>query len=221
MHAENYLDTDSYKDVENSIYVVFDALQKVEVNAAYWKVAVSFSYQALQGACVCMLTRPDSSGPFQKDDEKKLRHYLNLQSQKAICEAHNAPWELPDMEYPNCRLASLQELLKRLPSPHRAIIPKAHDAGTTEFENAIFALQEMRHTFSHFPPMSWSIEKAYMLEAIHIVLQKTKTIVSGAGYETQNRFHQTETENLLIKCIEITEKLLSISTQSPSPKAGT
>ena len=96
MCADDYVSYDEFDDTIGSIAALETHLTEFENHDAAWKWVVLFTHSALQGACVCYLTRTDGSGALTKDSEKALRRYHNLSSQKAMCEANKVRWILEE-----------------------------------------------------------------------------------------------------------------------------
>ncbi len=202
---DEYYEFDNFTDVETSVEALVFALKMVDEKPAFWKVAVNYTHLALQGSCVCLLTKTDRTGPFKKRSEEELRKYLNQRSENAVCEANNLEPIHADITIPKERLADLWELLERLPSPHTMILGKSISTATTIREKSLLRVIYTRNDFAHFVPMSFYLHVADLQSAIHEVLLFTLELVQSPKYQTHNRFPQTRTESLLLDAIELLE----------------
>ncbi len=202
--AEQYLEIDEYKDVEASTEFLLEAIKRSEKNDIYWKQILIFTYLALQGTAVCCLTQTDLTGPFEKRTEKELRLFLNLKSQEAVNRANNAPWEMPELEYPQEKLASFDELLARLPSPLKVKITNKSKKSASDFEWSFIFVRIWRNDFSHFGPKSLLIHKGDIARHCMVCLQHTLKIVkSPEKFANRSRFGSTTVLDNLEKAIQL------------------
>lgn len=169
-----------------------------------------FTFLALQGTAVCCLTRSDLTGPFEKRTEKELRLFLNLRSQMAVNKANNAPWTMPELEYPQERLASFDTLLARLPPPLQVKISGKTRKTASEFEWSFIFVRVWRNDFSHFGPKSLLIHKRDIAKHCAICLELTLNIVEAHGqFANHSRFGETKVAGNLKTAIRLLSQALS------------
>lgn len=135
----------------------------------YWKWAIIAAHGALSGACVCRLTRTDGSGALDKDSTKELR--------KSLTERQNDSSE-SDRELPPLRVASLFELLRRLPNSLEVQVPRKFHPDLSGAARDFWFLNEWRSEFIHFKPESWHIEVDGLPSLVRQAVRKISDIIT-------------------------------------------
>ncbi|WP_141246483.1 hypothetical protein [Actibacterium ureilyticum] len=174
--------TDEFHDVFASLVMLKLSLDMVLKEPAMWKWAILGAHSLLQGACVCFLTRTDGGGALSDESERKLREYHNLGTQKAIVEKCGGEWILGEPQPPKDHVATLIDLLKRLPGEWRVTVPKYFDDCKRDSERDLWRLHDFRNSFTHFQPVGWSIEKAGLPRIIGLALDLAEEIITDPGY---------------------------------------
>ena len=62
----SYLQTDEFEDMKASLILLRDSLSSITKEKTMWKWAIIAAHSALQGACVCILTRTDGVSSIVK-----------------------------------------------------------------------------------------------------------------------------------------------------------
>ncbi|RYH06871.1 hypothetical protein [Tropicimonas sp. IMCC6043] len=193
-----YLRTDEFEDVLASLKLLLDCLEKVSEQPHLWKWSILSAHSALQGACVCILTRTDGGGALSKDSEKLLLEYHNLSTQKAIVKAHNAEWILGKVEYPQKEeIAALPELLRRLPTEIRIDFPHKNQEPKDERTKDFVTLHALRNQFTHFPSVGWSIEIADLPRILRRSVILVEQITQHKDYRRWNRFNDIDVGSVM------------------------
>ena len=161
----NCLEFDRKSDVDASLVLLIEALERTVTDKSYWKSAVIFAFLCLRGVVVNKLTKSDGTGALSKRGEKELRRYHNFESQKAVNANNGIDSHLDDLEYPDERLASLKELLKRLSNGQARNLDK-NEEQLTESEYLLRFLVNRRNEFSHFSVDSISTSEGDLIASI-------------------------------------------------------
>lgn len=159
--VEKWIQTDAPEDVAGSIRQAIRAAQLVADDAQAWKWVVISLHSALQGACVCHLTTTaEPIGAVTKTNAKQWRAYLEESR------------ENPNAKPPKTILMSLPDLLKAVRKPCSAG-DSSNVGGIGISETELNWLQrfhaDIRNQFTHFEPMSWSIEVSGIPEIAKLV----------------------------------------------------
>lgn len=202
-----FISTNQFYDVEASLTLLDDALEKVSANEAYWKAIVIFTHLALQGACVCLLTHSDSSGPFDKKTEKEIRRYNDIQSQMAVNEAYQTPWEIDEPQWPEEKLASLVELMERMPSGLGERIKSNPNECKTDLAKAISFVLSLRNTFAHMTPTSWLIRRDQIIRSVELIILHVLKVIKSDEYNNRNQFPQTKARVMAQSVLHKLERL--------------
>jgi hypothetical protein len=181
-----WLHTDEFEDVEASLDLLMRTLEVVQDKPAYWKWAIVSAHNALQSAAVCILTQTDGSGALLASTEKALHEKLYGEDEDGRF------IDREDKEWPESRLATLDELLKRLPNNLSITLP-GRRSGKYGFDEPgdLRRLIEFRNKFIHFTASSWSLEIAGLPRIIRRALEKSEAIVRHPDYPRFNRFPDT------------------------------
>ncbi|MEZ5911785.1 MAG: hypothetical protein R3D84_05765 [Paracoccaceae bacterium] len=193
-HSDSYVEMDEFADVLSSLVTLREALRTVEVTPTSWKWIILAAHSALQGSCVCLLTRTDGSGALTEKAEMALRHYHDHSTQKAITEGHGGRWILPAPACPDDRVANLPDLLRRLPTGLQIDSPKNGANPEMQPNLDIWRLHDFRNRFTHFPSLHWSIEIAGLPRIIEEALALTRRITESSEYTQYNRFSEMDLE---------------------------
>ena len=143
MPARDYLRFDEVEDVLLSLDLLALVAELILKQPSYWKWMIIAAHDALQGAMVCALN--DTSGV----------NVLADRSARETLEWHDAP----KGTMPNQWLAGFESLLTRCQDKSRMedeplVLTKE------QLKDLRRLHEEFRNNFSHFTPMSWSIEIA-------------------------------------------------------------
>ncbi len=197
--VENWLEFDEFIDVESSLLALLISIERLPVEPLLWKNILLNVHAALQGACVCILTRTDGGGALTVGAEAKYLKYLNNGSAIAQAERNGVPTPDP-LALPDMKIQALPGLLRRLPEEVRKDLPKCH----IEFEECsdtvtrdLYRLHNFRTTFSHFPVTSWLIEGSGLPRIVVVSLNLIEEIVCSDGWMRQNRFKDTRVLELI------------------------
>ncbi|WP_298293971.1 hypothetical protein [uncultured Litoreibacter sp.] len=198
--ADGYVTFDEFVDVESSLLALNVALAQLPSNPLFWKSVILNTHSALQGACVCLLTKSHGGGALTEKNEKQNLAYLNQKSDITVAEAQNQqpPKSLP---YPPTMLQNLPGLLRRLPPPLTINIPKTseeYEKSEDALAKDLFRLHEFRTGFSHFPALSWSIELAGLPRIVEKSLIQTQSIAESSQYTRVNRFRDMQVSSLIL-----------------------
>jgi hypothetical protein len=201
---------DEYQDVLSSLLVLENAVVACEITQLDVKWAIIAAHSALQGACVCLLTRTDGGGALGSTEQKKLEDYHLYQSQKTMCEKAGIPLILTEPEKPRSYLAPLNELALRLPLGLRFSIAKLSEWPKDEATRDFTLLSRWRNEFAHYSPAGWSIELAGLPRILGRVISKIEQIATHNGFQRHNDFQDTEILEIIAR---IRVKLNSIESQ--------
>lgn len=181
----NFVITDERKDVISSLQMTLTAIQLAHDNTIYWKWVVLALHSSLQGAMVCHLNRSDGLGAIKDGDVRKWYEWYNS--------GRNG-------QEPKTRLALPTDLFKWISDPNRtpnSVIWKPISTSTSR-QKAFTLLHELRNSFTHFQPASWSIEIAGLpnmtSEIISIIDQINQ--VGWAFFELDNTDKERLHENI-------------------------
>lgn len=188
-----YLRTDEFQDVHASLLLLEISLQKAKQNPAFWKWAILSAHSAVQGACVCLLSKTDKRGALSKQNQKALWAYDQFESQKAITENSGGEWILEDVKYPNAYLADLPEFLCRLPDELKVDKLNSSDKASKVQRNIDFdKLHQFRNKFTHFESISWSLEISGLPRILEEALTLSEKIINADDkFGRVNRFDKT------------------------------
>lgn len=175
--------TDEFDDVAVSLKTLLFALRQAKNDKSFWKLAILSTHSALQGACVCLLTRTDGGGALAKRDQKALMHKLYGESEKGRNIDDNS------VDWAEEFIASLPELLKRLPNDLAIKIP---DRSVTSYPydlpGDMRRLHEFRNKLTHFPPISWTLEISGLPRILLRAIEHIEKITISSAYKRYNRF---------------------------------
>ncbi len=173
---DNYFRTDEFEDVINSLELVELLSRDVNGHPQRWKWIVIAVHNALQGACICLLTNTAGTGA------------LNGKSTERLLERLNEDWD-GDAPWPDEFVAPFGELLKRLPDDLEIILPNSLelDAGFGLVAD-MNRLRYLRNNFLHFSPKSWLIELAGLPRIIGHAIDLSERISGSNKFQRVNRF---------------------------------
>ena len=179
----SYLILDEFEDVIASLKMALHSFELAEFDCRFWKSAIVFTHAALQGACVCLLTRTDGTGTLAQKNEKALMNKLY---------GDNADGRLidnPKAAWPDEFIATLPELLSRLPGGLAMKLPE-RNAANYGWDRAgdMRRLHEFRNQFAHFPPTSWSLELDGLPRILSAAIKLTLQISESNYYKRWNKF---------------------------------
>ena len=174
-HIENWLRIDEVTDVDGSVRHALRCASFVRDDPYTWKWIILALHSALQGACVAHLTTTASPlGAVTKRNAKEWKIYFDQS------------WEHDATKTPETFLMNLPDLLKS--------IRKANSVGSggnaagivicdSEFEWLKRIHNELRNQFTHFEPMSWSIELTGLPKLISVMVRIILEIIeAGWGF---------------------------------------
>lgn len=187
-----YFQCNEYSDVENSLLLLKHSLGLADDEPAYWKWIIIATHSALQGACVCILTKTDGTGALTKKSQKEALKKLYGE------ENGSRNLDNPDIPWPDPYIAPLDELLKRLPDGLKIVLPdrKAESYGY-EIAGDLRRLSEFRNMMIHFPPSSWSLELAGLPRILERAVCLIKDIVASEANNRVNQFAGTPVQSLI------------------------
>ncbi|MXQ09122.1 hypothetical protein GQ651_14840 [Alphaproteobacteria bacterium GH1-50] len=203
--SDSFVYFDPRRDFEASLTILCDSLENLKSNPFFLKSAVIHAVLALQGACVCSLVRSDGTGAFEKRTERQIREYFDLQSQKAMCDAKGVQWILEDKDFPEERLASLSELLMRLPADLRVSIKGPTD-NLNETARAVAFLKELRDDFVHFKTSTHLIHPKSTLNAIRCTVLLAQRIVAAQSNTSARTISFAEVEGLFKRALALLDE---------------
>lgn len=187
-----WFQADEFVDVAISLRTLDAALNGVTRDRTFWKLAILSAHSALQGACVCILTGTDGTGALAEKSEKALMNKLYGETENGR--------NLDDdtIEWPEEFIASLPELLQRLPDKFGATASKrSAKAYPMNLAGDLRRLHEFRNRLTHFPPTSWSLEVAGLPRILLRSLDLTEAIMKSGGYRRFNRFQDMDLDPLV------------------------
>jgi hypothetical protein len=143
MRARDYLRFDAIEDVLSSLDLLALVAGLVRKQPSYWKWMIVAAHGGLQGAMVCALN--DTSGVSVLDNKSARKTLKWYDARKGTM--------------PQGRLADFKSLLARCQDKSRMedeplVLTKE------QLKDLRRLHEEFRNNFSHFTPMSWSIEIA-------------------------------------------------------------
>lgn len=206
---DDYISFETHEDVEASLELVVYALQNLGASNAHYKSAILNAHLALQGLCVCALTHSDGSGPLRDKSEKALRAYHEQDSRRASTEGRD--WLVTEIPPPNEQLASIGDLLKRLPKLLYSEVERGADR--KDPRKALGGLVELRTNFSHFTDMTRCIEPRSIHQTLVGSLVFMRRIaVSPSLFANRSRLDETRTVALIDEAIALLETLRPLKT---------
>jgi len=209
----DYMRTNEFTDVQSSLRMVVNTLHLVPSDPSYWKWVILAAHSAVQGACVCLLTRTDGGGALSKQNEREWIDFHQLGTQKAITENSGANWILGDRKTPDTFIAPLPVLLRRLPKEFRVEIPDKPNVVATGLRNQDFQrLHKIRNKFTHFESIHMSLEVAGLPRIIGEAISLIERIVVSKQFHRKNRFQDLEIDPIILKC-----RLLLAEIDKPDP----
>jgi len=165
------------------------ALGCIEQDKVFWKWSILATHSAVQGACVCFLTRTDGGGALDKRSEMSLLAYHNQSSQMASSKKYNRDRKLGSLDYPK-----------------NSEIP-SNGVRNLDFQR----LHNFRNKLTHFESVSWSLEIEDLPRIIREALSLTKSNVSSNDYKRWNKFKDMDVEAIVENCQSILDRLDGIS----------
>lgn len=185
-----YLHLDEFKDTIASLKMLVIALRELENDPSFWKQAILSTHSALQGACVCILTRTDGGGALAERSEKALMIKLYGESE------HGRNIDDDSVHRPKEFIASLPELLSRLPGGLVVNITKrSATCYPYNKEGDLRRLHEFRNKLTHFPPVSWSLEVAGLPRILLTAIGLIDEISRSNSWKTYNQFPNLHLDN--------------------------
>ena len=149
MDMPEYIRTDEREDAINALEHAVETAPTLIDNPLNWKWVIIAIHNALQGALVCTLSGTHRAGAL---GDKSMRDMLDwFESSRTN----------PDVPYPSEWLAPLLELYKRAKDARYMLEFGGQPLSTTsEQDDDIKRLNDLRRGFVHFTSKSWSIESA-------------------------------------------------------------
>lgn len=162
-----------------------------------WKWVALSLHSAVQGACICHLTT--SAAPLGPVTKRNAAEWLNF-FEKSRTE--------PSAKAPETYLMPLPDLLKKVRQPHSAG-DRSNEAGVTISDQELVWLKNfhegIRNQFTHFEPMSWSIELSGIPRLAELA---ARIIIEILGFGYAFRHKETEWKQ------ELSKNLSLLSTQA-------
>lgn len=190
---EGWLDIDEFDDVRASLLILRDCLGHLTSNPLYWKWAILAAHSALQGACVCILTRTDGLGALTDRSSEEMR-------KKLYGEAGNRRnLDDPNCRWPDSRVESLPGLLVRLPDGLRVKLPDAKAEYGFDLPGDLQRLHQFRNRLTHFESTGWSIEMDGLPRIVRRAFDLTSSIIRDGRYQRRSRFPDMNLEPLLLQ----------------------
>lgn len=194
--AEIWIRTDEAEDVAGSIRQIVRMVNYVGDDAQAWKWAVIALHSALQGACVCHLTT--TAAPLGAVTDKNAAEWIAYFEDSRVN---------PHAKRPKTYLMNLPELLKattkrKSGGDHCSSVGVA--ISRTEMDWLGRFHKNIRNQFTHFEPMSWSVEVSGIPQIANLVARIIKDILE-AGWAFRH-LPLTQREDMQ-KNLELLEKL--------------
>jgi hypothetical protein len=160
------------------------------------EMAVLSGHAALQGACICILTRTDGLGALKKESDKAVWEKLYGETPNGRkLDDENVTW-------PDEWLCELPELLKKLPGDLSISLPgKKVPSYGFDVQGDLRRLHEFRNMFTRFPPKTWLIESSGLPRMLESAILLTRRITSSPHYQRHNRFAEMDLEPLFEEII--------------------
>ncbi|RYE50813.1 MAG: hypothetical protein EOP21_02930 [Hyphomicrobiales bacterium] len=166
---DNWIRTDEARDVAGSIRHVILVSKFVEEDPLTWKWVVLALHSALQGACVCHLTK--TAAPVGAVTRRNAVEWL---------EYFESSRTNPEAKPPKTHLMGLPDLLKTVRRPHSAGGP-GDDVDVTISDSELGWLVRfhdgIRNQFVHFEPIGWSIEVSGIPKLTRLAARIIESIV--------------------------------------------
>ena len=182
---ENWITTDEADDVAGSIrhaLLSFDATSKDD---HAWKWVALSLHSALQGACICHLTT--SASPLGAVTKRNTAEWLNY---------FEISRSDPSAKAPETFLMPLPDLLKKVRQPHSAG-DRSNEIGIIISDQELVWLRDfhdgIRNQFTHFEPMSWSIEISGIPRLAELAA-RIITEILGLGYAFRHKEREWKQE---------------------------
>lgn len=189
---ENYISFDEFSATHASLIILENCVNSLRVNDAFYKGAIEQAYNAVAGACVCILTTTAGIGANKSTVEKKMLSYLEQGSRKAMAKANGDQFKEEPLPYPEHYQLNPREMLAKLPIGLAITVLNEPKPTETVEQIRLRDLIFLRESFVHFPSRHHSIQKAMIINALQGAIKKVSNIASSDGYQQFNRFHGTD-----------------------------
>lgn len=167
---ENYIEFDEYSDALYSLRHAAFFCAETARDRTMWKWAIIALHNALQGAMVCHLSGTAGLGALEKD------------SRKAALDWHESDRMGQSQPYPEEKVAPANVLFRRLTGEVSTLERAGGLINVSKQESDSFErLHALRNSFSHFTPMSWTIEISALAQIFGGISQILLRILD-AGY---------------------------------------
>lgn len=162
MGLPEYLRLDEREDVINALEHAAQTAKTLDEHPLNWKWVIIAVHNALQGALVCTLSGTHGTGALSNNSMKEMWEWFEVSRTD------------PKTTYPNEWLAPPFELYQRAKKQdYMGEYDGTPLQTTTEQDDDVERLNNLRRDFMHFTPKGWSIETAglprIVLNAIAII----------------------------------------------------
>lgn len=156
MDRDQWFQTDEAEDVVASLKILRDCIQRVQIDAHYWKWIVLSAHSAVQGAIVCHLSGSMQIGALTKTSATNVVNSLEAGFERARKEE---------------RMASPREMFRRL-SDQAERLEMAGEVFDCSAEETFFGLIcDLRDEFTHFTPKHWVLGLSALPMMIEILVR--------------------------------------------------
>ncbi|MBW4330639.1 hypothetical protein KY084_07080 [Stakelama sp. CBK3Z-3] len=177
--TNHFISTNHAEDVAGSVRQAIRMNQFLNEDSQAWKWAILALHSALQGACVCHLTRTaECLGATTKQNTKDWLKYFEERRRDIAAQP------------PKIHIMPLPDLLKA--------VRKCNSAGDGRNDSSINITEgdfnllrhlhdDIRNQFTHFEPMNWAIETSGISEIGKLISRIITDIFNaGWGFRHQN-----------------------------------
>jgi hypothetical protein len=195
MTDERYIRTDEAEDVAGSIRHALRCAAFVSEDPQAWKWGILALHSALQGACVCHLTK--TAAPLGAVTNRNAKEWINYFDENRVSQ---------NVKCPDTKLMTLPYLLKA--------VRKYGSAGGSTTSNLVEISDielvwlkcihfEIRNQFVHFAPQGWSVEISGVPQIGRIIARIIKDI-NDCGWAFRH-LDQTKKDVMVIDLEHLTE----------------
>lgn len=193
--TEEWLRTDEYGEVKDTLRACIDFSQRLVADPTYWKWLIIGIHNAVQGCMVIALTHSDGSGAItDKDAQAWRKAYLN-----------DGPWPTKPE-----KLMRFLDLYDRIKEKGRIDYSNEHFTTNSTQDRSMKKLNDLRNRFIHFTPEGWSLELIALPQIICDCLEMCSSLIRVSGrFRIFVDYKDGELENLISvvtkNCLELTE----------------